>query len=91
MSKKQKEEKQEPKDFLFPTKLVEQIYEISGGADSYKGVILCVCSPKGEPQVYTRFDSMITALGMKTALGQWLSDQENEFSATATAADEDNE
>jgi len=46
-------------------------------------VILCVCSPKGEPQVYTRFDSMITALGMKTALGQWLSDQESEFSAAA--------
>lgn len=89
MSKKQKEDKQEPKDFLFPTKLVEQIYEISGGADSYKGVILCVCSQKGEPQVYTRFDSMITALGMKTALGQWLSDQESEFSATSEDKDND--
>lgn len=84
MSKKQKqkEDKQEPKDFLFPTELVEQIYEISGGADSYKGVILCVCSPKGTPQVYTRFDSTITSLGMKTALGQWLSDEENKLTAT---------
>lgn len=89
MSKKQKEDKQEPKDFLFPTKLVEQIYEISGGADSCKGVILCVCSPKGEPQVYTRFDCMITSLGMKTALNQWLSDQENEFATTGTATDND--
>jgi len=82
MSKKQKEEKEEPKDFLFPTELVEQVYEISGGADSYKGVILCVCSPKGTPQIYTRFDSIITSLGMKTALDQWLSDEQDKVMAT---------
>jgi hypothetical protein len=82
MSKKQKEEKDEPKDFLFPTELVEQVYEISGGADSYKGVILCVCSPKGTPQIYTRFDSIITSLGMKAALDQWLSDEQDKVMAT---------
>jgi len=82
MSKKQKEEKEEPKDFLFPTELVEQVYEISGGADSYKGVILCVCSPKGTPQIYTRFDSIVTSLGMKTALDQWLSDEQDKVMAT---------
>jgi len=82
MSKKQKEEKEEPKDFLFPTELVEQVYEISGGADSYKGVILCVCSPKGTPQIYTRFDSIITSLGMKAALDQWLSDEQDKVMAT---------
>ena len=32
---------------------------------------------------------MITALGMKTALGQWLSDQESEFSATSEDKDND--
>ncbi|MFN7322647.1 MAG: hypothetical protein ACK5SP_00110 [bacterium] len=82
MIKKQTEEKDEPKDFLFPTELVEQVYEISGGADSYKGVILCVCSPKGTPQIYTRFDSIITSLGMKAALDQWLSDEQDKVMAT---------
>jgi hypothetical protein len=82
MTKKNKDQKEEPKDFIFPTELVEQVYEISGSADSYKGVILCVCSPKGTPQIYTRFDSIVTSLGMKTALGQWLSDEEDKITAT---------
>jgi hypothetical protein len=86
MSKKNKDQKQdqkqEPNDFIFPTELVEQVYEISGAADSYKGVILCVCSSKGTPQVYTRFDSTITALGMKAAVWQWLAEEENKLTAT---------
>ncbi len=84
MSKKEakKESKEEPKDFIFPTELVEQVYEISGGADAYKGVIMCVCSPKGTPQIYTRFDSVVTALGMKMAIEQWLSDEEMKMGPT---------
>jgi hypothetical protein len=73
--KKSKEEK----DFMFPTELVEQIYEISGGADYYKGVFLCVCSPKGTPQIYTRFDSIVTSLGMKKAIQSYLDNEDLAF------------
>lgn len=79
MSKKPKENKEEPKDFLFPTELVQQVYEISGGAESYKGVILCVCSQQGTPQIYTRFDSVVTSLGMKAAVSDWLLNQEQDI------------
>ena len=74
--------KEEPKDFVFPTELVDQIYEISGGADSYKGVILCVCSPKGTPQIYSRFDSVLTSFGLKCAISQWLDNEQDKVSAT---------
>jgi hypothetical protein len=63
-------------DFVFPTELVEQIYDISGGAENFKGVVVCVCSPKGTPQIYTRFDSVVTSLGIKKALEQWLSNED---------------
>lgn len=79
MSKKQKQEPEEDKDFMFPTELVEQIYEISGGADYYKGVFLCVCSPKGTPQIYTRFDSVVTSLGMKKAIQSYLDNDDLSF------------
>ena len=77
MKKSNKEFPQEEKDFLFPTELVEQIYELSGNAESHKGVILCVLSPKGVPQIYSRYDSIVTSLGMQKALDKWL-DQEEE-------------
>lgn len=67
---------EKPKDFVFPTELIEQIYELSGGADTYKGVVVCVCSSKGTPQIYTRFESVVTSLGMKKALEQWLSNED---------------
>lgn len=77
--KKKEEEKNEPKDFLFPTQIVEQMYELSGAADAYKGVVICVCSPKGTPQIYTKFDSVVVSLGIKTAVQQWLDNEQSEI------------
>lgn len=71
---------EKPKDFVFPTELIEQIYELSGGAETYKGVVVCVCSSKGTPQIYTRFESVVTSLGMKKALEQWLCNEDNKLS-----------
>lgn len=69
----------EQKEFLFPIEMVDQIYELSGGADSYKGLILCVCTQSGTPQIFTRFDSVVTSLGMKKALFEYLYQEETEI------------
>ena len=64
------------KEFLFPPEMVEQIYELSKGAESYKGLILCVCTQNGVPQIFTRFDSVVTSLGLKKALEEYLNSEE---------------
>jgi len=79
--KKAKDKKDnENKEFKFPVEMVAQIYEMSGGADSYKGVVLCICSENGTPQIYTRFDSVLTSLGLKKAIEEWLSESSTEIS-----------
>ena len=75
-------------DFVFPSNLLEQLYELSGGSDKYKGFILTVCNPDGSPQIFTRFDSMVTSLGMKRALEQYLSDDDLNLSASASEDDD---
>lgn len=64
------------KEFLFPPEMVEQIYELSGGAENFKGLILCVCTQNGVPQIFTRFDSVVTSLGLKKALEEYLNSEE---------------
>jgi hypothetical protein len=71
--------KKEDKEFLFPMEMVDQIYELSGGAESYKGLILCICTQNGTPQIFTRFDSVVTSLGLKKALDEYLCNQETEI------------
>ena len=69
-------------DFVFPNNLLEQLYELSGGSDKYKGFILTVCNPDGSPQIFARFDSMVTSLGMKSALEQYLVEDDINLSAS---------
>lgn len=71
--------KKEDKEFLFPMEMVDQIYELSGGAESYKGLILCICTQNGTPQIFTRFDSVVTSLGLKKALDEYLCKEETEI------------
>ena len=69
-------ESSKDKEFLFPTEMVEQIYELSVGAENFKGLILCVCTQNGVPQIFTRFDSVVTSLGLKKALEEYLNSEE---------------
>lgn len=75
-------------DFVFPNNLLEQLYELSGGSDKYKGFIFCACNPDGSPQIFTRFDSMVTSLGMKRALDQYLAEDDLNLSASASEEDD---
>ena len=58
--------------FEMPTNIIEQVYELSGNADKYKGVVLAYLSDDGSPVIYSKFDSQIVELGMRKALGQYL-------------------
>ena len=44
------------KEFCIPTEMVDKLYELSGGADKYKGVIMAVSSENGKPLIYCKFD-----------------------------------
>lgn len=67
-------------DFVFPDNLLEQLYELSGGSDKHKGFIFCVCNPDGSPQIFSRFDSMVTSLGMKRAVEEYATNSDVDLS-----------
>ena len=49
-------EEEEDNEFSLPTEMVDNLYELSGGSDRYKGVIMAVSSENGKPLVYSKFD-----------------------------------
>lgn len=65
-------EPEEQPEFSIPESLVNKLYELSGDSDKYKGLIIACISEKGNPIIYHRFDSMITELGLKKALSDFL-------------------
>ena len=65
----------EDQELCIPTEMVDKIYELSGGVDKYKGVIMAVSSENGKPLVYCKFDCGMTEFALTKAL-------ENHFSST---------
>ena len=60
--------KEEDTQFSIPDNFIEQIYELSGGADKYKGMVLALCTENGSPMIYSKYDSSIVELGLKQTL-----------------------
>ena len=60
-------------EFSIPSELVDKIYELSGGVDKYKGVIMAVSTDAGRPLIYQRFDCGMTELALSKALEAFLS------------------
>jgi hypothetical protein len=60
-------------EFSIPSELVDKIYELSGGVDKYKGVIMAVSTDAGRPLIYQRFDCGMTELALSKALEDFLS------------------
>ena len=58
--------------FHMPQNLIDQLYELSGNADKYKGVILGYISEDGVPLIYAKYDSQIIEFGMRKALEKYL-------------------
>jgi len=63
-------------EFCIPTEMVDKIYDLSGGADRYKGVIMAVSSENGKPLIYCKFDCGMTEFALTKAL-------ENHFQSPA--------
>ena len=70
----------EPKfnDFKVPDKILEQLYEVSGGPKAYKGFIIAFATEKGEPIIHTKCDCQVTEYGLKKALETFLSEVSEE-------------
>lgn len=48
------------KEFNFPDKMLKEIYELTGGADCYKGFIMAHSNEEGDPVIYSTCDSQMT-------------------------------
>ena len=65
-------------EFNIPQNYLEQLYEFSGGADKYKGMIIALCSENGAPLVYSKYESPIIELGLRKAVEDFVSDNVDE-------------
>ena len=61
-------EDEDNSEFSIPTEMVDKLYELSGGADKYKGVILAASSENGKPLIYCKFDCGMTEFALTKAL-----------------------
>jgi hypothetical protein len=66
-------------EFSIPSEMVDKLYELSGGVDKYKGIIMAVSSENGRPLIYQRFDCGMTELGLCKALEDFLSRDSSEI------------
>lgn len=76
--------------FQMPANLIEQLYELSGNADKYKGVVLAYVSEDGVPLIYAKYDSQVIEFGMRKALEKYL-DNADAGEITFSGADFDEE
>ena len=68
---------EEQNEFCIPSEMVDKLYELSGGPDKYKGVIMAVSSENGKPLVYCKFDCGMTELALMQTLRDYLQSLEN--------------
>ena len=52
------------KEFTLPEKILNQLYELTGGPEAYKGFIIAYSDENGTPIIYTNCDSQITESGL---------------------------
>jgi hypothetical protein len=66
------EDEDEENDFHIPSEMVDKLYELSGGAEKYKGIIMAVSSENGKPLIYRKFDCAMTQLALSKCLEDFL-------------------
>ncbi len=67
-------------EFSIPTEMVDKLYELSGGADKYKGIIMAASSENGKPLIYCKFDCGMTEFALSKALENHLTSSPPESS-----------
>lgn len=61
-------------EFSIPESFIEKLYELSGGVDKNKGLVLALCTERGNPVIYSKHDSVVIELGLKKALLDYLNE-----------------
>ena len=64
--------------FKVPKKTLDQLYEVTGGTNNYKGFIIAYATENGEPIVYTKCDTQMTEYALHKALESFLARSEEE-------------
>ena len=64
-------------DFRLPTEWVDKIYELSGGAEKYKGVLMALSSEQGDPLIYFKYDSGMTEAALTKTMTDYLRNLDN--------------
>lgn len=77
--------------FEMPSNFIEQIYELSGNADKYKGVLLAYVSEDGTPVIYCKYDSQVVEFGMRKALEKYLQNSDEAETAYSLGEEESGE
>ena len=67
----------EESDFRLPTEWVEKIYELSGGAEKYKGILMALSSEQGEPLIYFKYDSGMPEAALTKTMSDYLRNMDN--------------
>jgi hypothetical protein len=62
------------KEFKLPKKILTQLYELTGGAEAYKGFIIAYSDENGTPIIYTSCDSKITESGLIKSIEDYIND-----------------
>jgi hypothetical protein len=90
--------KRKPKfeKFEIPNSFLEQIYELTGGADKNKGFILCFIDENGMNQIKSKFDSQAsefsTIKNIEIFINQYNANYEMQFMGTQIPeSDEDDD
>ena len=65
------------KEFTLPEKILNQLYELTGGPEAYKGFIIAYSDENGTPIIYTNCDSQITESGLIKSIESYLSEHSN--------------
>lgn len=64
--------------FEVPQKLLDKLYELTGGPNCYKGFIIVYSTEEGQPIIYTKTDTQITEYGLLRALEEFLTENKEE-------------
>ena len=65
------------KEFTLPEKILNQLYELTGGPEAYKGFKIAYSDENATPIIYTNCDSQITESGLIRSIENYLSEHSN--------------
>jgi hypothetical protein len=68
--------KEEPL-FVIPESFLDKLYEFTGSADKYKGLILIHCDEKGMPIIFKNCESQIIETGLVSSMKSYLDRYDN--------------